>query len=143
MTASTEGNTVVFHYTGKLVDGSVFDSTVGHEPMRVTLGRGEVIPGVDEALVGMTPGDTKTVTVDSAQAYGPYRSELVQEVERARIPEDVTVEVGAQLQGVDSAGRRMRLTVVEVDDQAVTLDANHPLAGQNLVFDLELVEIAA
>ena len=135
------GDTVVFHYTGSLTDGTVFDSSSGREPLRVTLGSGQVIRGVDDALVGMTPGEEKSVTLDADEAYGPRRPELLHEVERAAIPPEVDVAVGKQLEGRDTGGQRLRLTVIDVADDKVTLDANHPLAGQDLTFDLQLVEI--
>lgn len=138
---ATPGDTVLFHYTGSLTDGTVFDSSAGREPLRVTLGSGQVIQGVDQALVGMSPGEHKTVTIASDQAYGPRRPELLHEVDRAAIPPEVDLEIGRQLEGRDTSGQRLRLTVVDVADDTVTLDANHPLAGQDLRFELELVEI--
>jgi peptidylprolyl isomerase len=141
MTQATAGDTVLFHYTGSLQDGTVFDSSSSRKPLRVTLGSGQVIRGVDHALVGMAPGEEKTVTVAADEAYGPRRPELLHEVQREAIPREVDLEVGKQLVGRDTAGQRLQLTVVEVADQTVTLDANHPLAGQVLTFDLRLVEI--
>lgn len=141
MTQATAGDTVLFHYTGSLQDGTVFDSSSGREPLRVTLGNGQVIRGVDDALVGMAPGEEKTVTVAADEAYGPRRPELLHEVQRDAIPPEVDLEVGNQLEGRDTGGQQLRLTVVEVADATVTLDANHPLAGQDLTFDLRLVEI--
>jgi peptidylprolyl isomerase len=141
MTQATSGDTVLFHYTGCLNDGTVFDSSSGREPLRVTLGTGQVIRGVDEALVGMAPGEEKTVTLPADEAYGPRRPELLHEVQREAIPPEVDVEAGKQLEGRDTAGQRLRLTVVDVADETVTLDANHPLAGQDLKFELQLVQI--
>jgi peptidylprolyl isomerase len=141
MIQATSGDTVLFHYTGCLNDGTVFDSSSGREPLQVTLGTGQVIRGVDEALVGMAPGEEKTVTLPADEAYGPRRPELLHEVQREAIPPEVDVEVGKQLEGRDTAGQRLRLTVVDVADDTVTLDANHPLAGQDLKFDLQLVQI--
>lgn len=141
MTQAAAGHTVLFHYTGTLEDGRVFESSDGRDPLRVTLGEGEVIRGVDEALSGMEPGDAKTVTIPSDDAYGPRRPELVHEVERAQVPPHVSLEVGNLLEGTDPSGRRLHLTVVDVDDATVTLDANHPLAGQDLTFELKLVEV--
>ena len=141
MTHATAGDTVLFHYTGTLADGTVFDSSSGREPLRVTLGSGQVIRGVDAALIGMAPGDEKTVTLAPDDAYGPRRPELLHEVARAAIPPEVDLEVGKQLEGRDTAGQQLRLTVVDVSEGTVTLDANHPLAGQDLAFDLQLVEI--
>jgi peptidylprolyl isomerase len=141
MTQATNGDTVLFHYTGSLTDGRVFDSSAGRDPLRVTLGSGQVIRGVDDALVGMAPGEEKSVTLRPDEAYGPRRPELLHEVERAAIPPEVDIEVGKQLEGRDAGGQRLRLTVVDVEPEKVTLDANHPLAGQDLKFDLQLVEI--
>jgi peptidylprolyl isomerase len=141
MSRATPGNTVRFHYTGSLTDGTVFDSSTEREPLQVTLGAGQVIPGVDQALTGMAPGDDKKVTVAADQAYGPHRDELIHEVGRERLSPEMKVEVGDRLEGTDANGRRLHLTVVEVNDQAVKLDANHPLAGEDLTFDLTLVEI--
>lgn len=140
-TLATAGDTVLFHYTGSLRDGTVFDSSSGRDPLRATLGSGHVIRGVDHALVGMAPGDEKTVTIAADDAYGPHRPELLHEVQREAIPSEVDLEVGKQLEGRDTSGQQLRLTVIEVDDEMVTLDANHPLAGQDLRFDLQLVEI--
>ena len=140
-TQATNGDTVLFHYTGSLTDGTVFDSSSGRDPLQVTIGSGQVIRGVDEALLGMAPGEEKTVTVGADEAYGPRRPELLHEVERAAIPPEVNVEVGSQLEGRDTGGQRLRLTVVDVAEDKVTLDANHPLAGQDLTFDLQLVQI--
>jgi peptidylprolyl isomerase len=141
MTQAESGDTVLFHYTGSLNDGTVFDSSSGREPLRVTLGSGQVIRGVDEALIGMAPGEEKSVTLGADEAYGPRRPELLHEVQREAIPPEVDLEVGKQLEGRDTAGQRLRLTVVDVADDTVMLDANHPLAGQDLRVDLELVQI--
>ncbi|HEX6113799.1 MAG TPA: peptidylprolyl isomerase [Geminicoccaceae bacterium] len=140
-TQATAGDTVLFHYTGSLRDGTVFDSSSGRDPLRVTLGRGQVIRGVDEALTGMAPGEEKTVTIAADDAYGPHRPELLHEVQRDAIPPEVDLEIGQLLEGRDTGGQRLRLTVVDVADGMVTLDANHPLAGQDLRFELQLVEI--
>ena len=140
-TQATTGDTVLFHYTGSLRDGTVFDSSSGRDPLRVMLGSGQVIRGVDDALTGMAPGQEKTVTIAAEEAYGPHRPELLHEVERAAIPPEVDLEIGQQLEGRDTSGQSLRLTVVDVADNMVTLDANHPLAGQDLRFDLQLVEI--
>lgn len=141
MNRATQGKTVVFHYVGSLDDGTVFDSSIEREPLRVTIGNNEVIRGVDQALAGMTPGEDKTVTIPAEQAYGPHRPELIQEVERERIPPQVDLSVGNLLEGSDPNGRRMQLTVVEANDETVTLDANHPLAGRDLKFELKLLEV--
>lgn len=141
MSKAVKGDTVKVHYRGTLDDGSEFDSSHDRGPLTVTIGGGEVIPGFEEALVGMAPGDNKTVTLDADNAYGEHRTEMVQQIERARIPAEIELEVGSVLQATAPDGQVVRLTVKEFDDQTVTLDANHPLAGKDLTFDLQLVEI--
>jgi peptidylprolyl isomerase len=135
----TNGDTVRVHYTGTFDDGSQFDSSAGREPIEVTIGTGQVIPGFENALVGMAEGDAKSVTLEPEHAYGDSDDRLVQVVERTRIPAEIDLDVGGVLQASDSAGNPMRLTVVEFDDDSVTLDANHPLAGKTLTFELQLV----
>lgn len=139
--AAAQGKTVRFHYTGSLADGTVFDSSMEREPLQITLGAGQIIPGVDQALTGMAPGDDKTVTVEAEKAYGPHRDELIHEVGRERLSPEMKVDVGDRLEGTDASGRRLQLTVIEVNDEAVKLDANHPLAGEDLTFELKLVEV--
>lgn len=141
MSKAVQGDTVKVHYRGTLDDGSEFDSSHDRGPLTVTIGGGEVITGFEEALVGMAPGDNKTVTLDAENAYGAHRTEMVQQIERARIPAEIELEVGSVLQATAPDGQVVRLTVKEFDDQTVTLDANHPLAGKDLTFDLQLVEI--
>ncbi|NEP02673.1 MAG: peptidylprolyl isomerase [Symploca sp. SIO2E9] len=141
MTQAKLGDSVKVHYTGKLENGMVFDSSNDGSPLHFSLGEGAVIPGFEEAVVGMSPGDSKTTNIPSEQAYGPHRSELVMVVERQKIPEDLSVSVGQQLQIAKQDGQAIPVIVTEVSESEVTLDANHPLAGQNLVFDIQLVEI--
>jgi peptidylprolyl isomerase len=141
MSQAAAGKTVRFHYTGSLADGTVFDSSIEREPLEITLGAGQIIPGVDRALTGMAPGDDKKVTLPAEEAYGPHREELIHEVGRERLSPEMKVDVGDRLEGTDASGRRLQLTVVDVNDQAVKLDANHPLAGEDLTFELKLVEV--
>lgn len=141
MSEAKNGDTVRIHYTGRLTDGNEFDSSAGREPLEFTLGAGQIIPGLEKEIEGMTVGDKSTVTIPSDEAYGPRRPEAVQKVARSEIPEEIDVAPGAQLQGMTQDGRQLNLTVVEVGGDTVTLDANHPLAGKDLVFDVELVEI--
>lgn len=141
MSEAATGDTVRVHYTGKLVDGSEFDSSSGGAPLEIKLGEANVIPGFEIAVLGMAIGDTKTVNIAAAEAYGPHHPEGVQEIERSAIPEDVAVEIGGKLQAMSSDNEPMVLTVVAIGDGTVTLDANHPLAGKDLSFDIELVEI--
>lgn len=142
MPQAANGDTVRVHYRGTLADGSEFDASEESDPLEVTLGAGEVIPGFEQALVGMSPGENKTVCLTADQAYGPYQEELAQEVERAQIPSEVSLEVGSILQASDPNGQAVRVTVKAVNDSHVTLDLNHPLAGKDLTFELRLVEIA-
>lgn len=141
MSQAAAGKTVRFHYTGSLADGTVFDSSIERDPLEVTLGAGQIIPGVDRALTGMAPGDDKKVTLPAEEAYGPHREELIHEVGRERLSPEMKVDVGDRLEGTDASGRRLQLTVVDVNDQSVKLDANHPLAGEDLTFELKLVEV--
>lgn len=139
MKQAANGDTVRVHYTGTFSDGSQFDSSAGRDPLEVTIGTGQVISGFENALVGMAEGDAKSVTLEPEEAYGPADDRLVQVVERTRIPDDITLNVGGILQASDPTGNQMRLTVVAFDDDSVTLDANHPLAGKALTFELQLV----
>jgi peptidylprolyl isomerase len=141
MAGAADGNKVSFHYTGTLNDGTTFDSSRGREPMEFELGAGQIIPGLEREMVGMDVGETKRITVAAADAYGPHRPEAVQTVERAAIPAEIDLEEGLELQATDPSGRPMRLKVVDVADDQVTLDANHPLAGEDLTFDVEIVAI--
>jgi peptidylprolyl isomerase len=141
MIQAKPGDTVKIHYTGKLEDGTVFDSSVNREPLEFTLNGGQVIPGFEQAVVGMMPGESKTQKIPMDQAYGPYRSEMVIEVSRQQLPADLQPEVGQQLQVQQPNGQAVPVFVTEVTDATVTLDANHPLAGEDLTFDIQLVEI--
>ena len=140
MAEAQQGDTVRIHYTGTLRDGSVFDSSRDREPLEFTLGSGQVIPGFDSAVTGMRVGDAQTVTIPAGEAYGPRRDELVLNVPRGEFPAHVQPEVGQQLQ-LSSGSERLVVTVREVSDSAVILDGNHPLAGEDLTFALELVSI--
>jgi FKBP-type peptidyl-prolyl cis-trans isomerase 2 len=141
MTAAKSGDTVRIHYTGTLSDGSVFDSSEGRDPLEFTLGSGQVIPGFDTGVTGMTVGEKKTIEIPSDEAYGPVHDEARQDVPRAQIPAEIPLEVGIQLQMQSPTGQVVPVTVVAITDEAVTLDANHPLAGKDLTFALELVSI--
>jgi FKBP-type peptidyl-prolyl cis-trans isomerase 2 len=143
MAQAQQGDTVKVHYTGTLADGTVFDSSVGREPLEFTLGAGEVIPGFDEGVTGMAPDEERTITIPCAQAYGAPREELVGAVPRDQFPDDITPEPGMQLQMMLPTGQPIMVLVREVTDANVVLDANHPLAGQDLTFALKLVEIKA
>ena len=136
------GDTVQIHYTGTLQDGTTFDSSEGRDPLEFVVGSGQIIPGLDNALPGMNEGERKTVKVDSTEAYGPVNPEMQQSVPREGIPADIPLEPGTQLQMQTPDGQAMPVTVVSVDEASVTLDANHPLAGKDLQFDIEVVKIA-
>lgn len=141
MTEVKSGDTVAIHYTGTLLDGSTFDSSTGRDPLEFVVGSGQIIPGLDMALPGMTVGDKKTVEIPSEQAYGPANPEMRQAVPREGIPEEIPLEIGTQLQMQTPDGQAMPVMVVDVDEATVTLDANHPLAGKDLKFDIELMRI--
>jgi peptidylprolyl isomerase len=134
------GDTVRIHYTGKLEDGSIFDSSEGSAPLEFTLGEGHVIPGFETAVLGMTPGDEKQVTIPADDAYGQPREELTVAVQRSQFPDDAELQPGQQFQ-MSNAGQTFIFRVVEVSEASVVVDGNHPLAGEDLTFDLQLVEI--
>ncbi|TGQ35836.1 peptidylprolyl isomerase [Mesorhizobium sp. M00.F.Ca.ET.216.01.1.1] len=140
MTQAKNGDTVRINYTGRLTDGTQFD-TSGREPLQFTLGDGQVIPGLETHVEGMEVGAKSTVTVPADAAYGPHRPEAVVTIDRAKVPDNINVDIGTRLQARTRDGRPMPVTVVGVDDASVKLDGNHPLAGKDLVFDVELVEI--
>jgi peptidylprolyl isomerase len=141
MTEVKSGDKVAIHYTGTLQDGTTFDSSQGRDPLEFEVGSGKIIPGLDSALPGMEVGDKKVVKIDCADAYGPLRPEMRQSIPRESIPADIPLEVGTTLKMRTPEGQEMPVTVVEVEDATVTLDANHPLAGKDLQFDIELVSI--
>ena len=149
MAQAKEGDKVKVHYTGRLEGGEVFDSSECREddcgceagPLEFTVGEGEVIPGFEKAVVGMSEGETKTFTIPVDDAYGPRNEEMVVAVERSHVPEDMTPEVGMRLEVTQEDGREFPVVITEVTETHVTLDANHPLAGRELTFDITLVEI--
>ena len=141
MTEVKSGDPVSIHYTGTLADGTTFDSSQGRDPLQFTVGSGQIIPGLDKALPGMSVGDTKTVNVPAEEAYGPADPNGRQSVPREQIPADIPLDPGTQLQVKTPQGQVVNVTVAEVSDETVVLDANHPLAGKELTFDVELVEI--
>ena len=141
MATAQSGDSVRIHYTGRLTDGTVFDSSEGGEPLAFTLGSGQVIPGFDLGVTGMDVGETKTIEIPAAEAYGPYRDDLALQVERDQFPPDIEPEEGQELQLGMADGGTISVIVKEIGEHVVTLDANHPLAGEDLIFDLELVSI--
>ena len=142
MAEAKQGDFVSVHYTGKAGDGEVFDTSNGRDPLEFTIGEGEVIPGFEQAVVGMNPGESKTVIIPVDEAYGVHDEDLVIEVERDRLPQDLDPQVGERLQMRQSDGRVVIVVVAGVSQQCITLDANHPLAGKDLTFDIELVGIS-
>ena len=141
MTQVKPGDTVRIHYTGTLTDGSQFDRSAGRDPLEFTVGSGQIIPGLDKAIPGMVVGDQKTVVVPAAEAYGESHPDAVQAIPRSNIPAEIPLELGLQLQMQSPTGQVVPVTVVGITEEEVTLDANHPLAGKELTFAIELVSI--
>jgi peptidylprolyl isomerase len=141
MSNAKSGDTVKIHYTGTLDDGSQFDSSAGRDPLEFEVGSGQVIPGFDKAVEGMAVGDSKNVRIEPDEAYGQRHEQLVQEVDRSLLPDDLDPREGMTLQSNSPDGQTMQFMVTEVAEETITVDANHPLAGQALSFDIELVEI--
>lgn len=142
MSQAKQGDTVKVHYTGKLDSGEVFDTTSNGDPIEFTLGEGRIIPGFENAVAGMAEGENKTVTVEPEEAYGPRQEDRMLEIPRNEMPEHIQPEVGQSLQIRHQNGESFVVAVSEVKEDTVTLDANHPLAGQSLTFEIELVEVA-
>lgn len=141
MTHAQVGDTVAIHYTGRLDDGAVFATSRSDNPVELTVGEGLLIPTLEETLVGMAPGEERTVTVPAARAYGEKRAELFVPVERSQFPPNAHPQIGQQLRAREESGEERTVTVVEVKEDEVIVDANHPLAGRDLTFDVTLVEI--
>ncbi len=141
MSKVKENDTVEVHYTGKLVNGQVFDSSLEREPLQVQLGQGQLIPGFEKALVDMAVNEKKTVTIPKEEAYGDIHDELFQKVLKTELPEDIKPEVGMGLVGASPDGQQQQFIIAQVNDDDIIINANHPLAGQDLVFDLELIAI--
>jgi len=141
MTTAAPGDIVRIHYSGRLTDGTQFDSSEGRAPLEFKLGEGQVIKGLEAHVTGMETGDKSTVTIPVNEAYGPRRDDAIQQLDREKVPEGIDLQVGTQLQARTADGGMLPITVVGVDDASVTVDANHPLAGKDLVFDVELVEV--
>jgi FKBP-type peptidyl-prolyl cis-trans isomerase SlpA len=134
-------DTVKVHYTGTLQDGTVFDSSRDREPIQFTLGEGKIIPGFEQGILDMSVNETKTINIPSKEAYGERNEQMIQEVPNSQLPPEIKPEVGMGLMSQTPDGQQMQLTVVEVKDNSIVVDANHPLAGKDLTFELELVEI--
>jgi peptidylprolyl isomerase len=141
MAKANIGDTVRVHYIGKLEDGTVFDTTVARDPIEFTIGQGQVIPGFEQAVIGMEPGQSQTVRIPASKAFGAYQDEMVQMVHPDQLPEGVRPEVGQQLEIPKEDGQKFVVRVTDISESAITLDANHPLAGKDLVYSIRLVEI--
>jgi peptidylprolyl isomerase len=136
-----DGDKVKVHYTGKLEDGEVFDSSRDRQPLEFTVGDGDVIPGFEKAVLDMEVGEQKSVQIEPDEAYGPRREELVVDVERSELPSHIEPSVGQRLQMQQPEGGTVKLLITDMNDETITLDANHPLAGMTLFFELEMMEI--
>tara|TARA_R110002020_G_scaffold215309_15_gene422468 strand:+ start:145 stop:573 length:429 start_codon:yes stop_codon:yes gene_type:complete len=134
-------DTVKVHYTGKLENGQIFDSSINKEPLEFKLGEGQIIPGLEKGLMDMKVSEKKTVTIPHDEAYGEVRKDLFQEVPKTELPPEIKPEVGMGLVAKNPDGSERQLRVAEVKNDSIIIDANHPLAGQNLIFDVELVDI--
>jgi FKBP-type peptidyl-prolyl cis-trans isomerase 2 len=137
-----EGDTIVIHYTGKLEDGTVFDSSDGKHPLEFTVGEGEVVAGLEQGVIGMAPGETKTISIPAELAYGPRTEQRVCQLDKKRMPENFVPEIGQQLQMYRADGLPVMGTVIGISDTGYSMDFNHPLAGKTLVFETTVVEIA-
>lgn len=141
MSEAKPGDTVRIHYTGTLADGSTFDTSAGRDPLEFTLGAGQVIPGFDKAVTGMSVGDSQKVEIPCDEAYGEHDPNGLQSFPREKVPENIPLDIGTRLQLSSPQGQPIMVSVHDVTDEEVILDANHPLAGQDLTFQIELVEI--
>jgi len=141
MAEAKHGDTVKVHYTGKLKNGKIFDTSKERDPLEFTLGENQVIPGFEEGIIGMNPGETKTVSMSPDKAYGPKREDLIAEIPKDKLPPDMKPEVGQRLQAQQQDGQTIPIVITQVSDTAITVDANHPLAGEDLTFEIQLVTI--
>lgn len=141
MSVASKGDAVKVHYTGRLTDGTVFDSSENRDPLGFTLGDGNMIKGFDAAVSGMGVGEEKSITIPCVEAYGEKRDDMMLEIPIAQVPPHINPEVGMELSLKNQAGQPVPVKVAHIDEEKITLDANHPLAGQDLIFDIKLVEI--
>jgi peptidylprolyl isomerase len=141
MAQAKDGDTVKVHYTGKLMDGVAFDSSEGSDPLEFKIGSGHLIPGFEEAVIGMSPGESKTVKIPAEKAYGRYRDDRVIDVDLKDLPSDIKPEIGMNLEVCGSDGKIIPVQITDIKGSTVTLDANHPLAEQELIFDIKMIEI--
>lgn len=136
------GDKVKVHYTGKLTNGKVFDSSIDRNPMVFTIGQEQMIPDFEQAFIGMRPGESKRISIDSDKAFGPYREDLVSRIIPENISPQLEPKVGQRMEASRRNGQKVVVTITSVTESGVTIDANHPLAGEDLTFDLKLIEIA-
>jgi peptidylprolyl isomerase len=141
MSVASKGNSVKVHYTGRLTDGTVFDSSANRDPLGFTLGDGNMIKGFDAAVYGMEIGQEKSITIPCLEAYGEKREDMMLEIPKEQVPPHISPEIGMELSLQNQAGQPVPVKVTHIDDEKIILDANHPLAGQDLIFDITLVEI--
>lgn len=141
MSKAKDGDMVRVHYTGKLEDGTIFDSSKDGEPLELTIGAGNVIQGFEKGVIGVERGGSKTITIPPEEAYGPVQEGLIANVKKENFPKNITPVIGEQLQLRQRDGNIVDVTITEIEGDTVTLDANHPLSGKTLIFDIELVEI--
>jgi peptidylprolyl isomerase len=141
MAQAKTGDTVRVHYTGTLDDGTIFDTSADSDPLQFTLGQGRVIPGFEDMVNGMNTGESKTEKIPAARAYGPHREEMIMAVERSNFPPHIAPEIGAQLKIQVDEKSSVLVEITEVTETRISLDANHPLAGRDLTFDVQLLEI--
>lgn len=140
MATVKQGDTIRIRYVARIEDGTVFDSSEGRPPLEFTVGEGEVIPGLEQGVIGMSIGETKTITIPAELGYGPYMKDRVFEMDRKKIPGNFNIEVGLRLQMYRADGMPMMVTVAGISENTLTMDCNHPLAGKTLIFDTSLVE---
>lgn len=141
MSQVKKNDSVKVHYTGKLASGEVFDSSEGREPLAFVVGAGQMIPGFDNGVVGMALNEKKTIVIPAAEAYGEAREDLIVEVPKTNLPPDLTPEIGMGLVSTTPTGEQIQFVVTEVKEETIIVDANHPLAGKELTFEVEMVEI--
>ncbi|MGB0347334.1 MAG: FKBP-type peptidyl-prolyl cis-trans isomerase [Balneolaceae bacterium] len=141
MSTIKNGDTVKVHYTGTLDNGEVFDSSINRDPLQFTLGQGQLIPGFENAVIGLGVGDVTTANIPSSEAYGEHNPQMEVTVEKSQLPEGMTPEIGMQLQLNQPDGQPIPCVITKIEDEMVTIDANHPLAGKDLTFNIEIVEI--
>jgi peptidylprolyl isomerase len=136
-----KGDTVKIHYTGRIKDGPVFDSSVERDPLEFEIGSGSIIKGLEKAVVGMKPGEKKEISVPPEEGYGDLDQKLLFDMPKEKIPADIKPEVGMRLQLVNSKGQTIPVLITEIKDESIKIDANHPLAGKELIFNIELLQI--